>query len=178
MTVIAENIVPVEVVPYNPVWKAEFSRIKDRMLEIAGDLILGAEHVGSTSIEGLSSKPIIDLDLVIESYEVLPVIIARFREYGYVHLGNLGIEGREVFKSLKDDGLMQYHHYVCPKDGKGYLEHIAFRDYLCNHPAEVRAYEEIKLGLAVQFRNDREAYTEGKTAFVRSILTKAMHNVE
>lgn len=144
------------------------------MLEILGDLVIAVEHVGSTSIEGLAAKPIIDLDLVMESYEALPGIVERFREFGYVHLGNLGIEGREVFECEKDDGLMQYHLYVCPKDGKGYLEHIAFRDYLRSHPAAVRAYEEVKLALAEQYRNDREAYTEGKTAFVHSILNKAM----
>ncbi|WP_438496986.1 GrpB family protein [Paenibacillus sp. IHBB 3054] len=174
MTDIAVSPVPIEVVPYNPVWKVEFSRIKERMLEILGDLVITVEHVGSTSIEGLAAKPIIDLDVVMESYEALPDIIERFREFDYVHLGNLGIEGREVFECEKDDGLMHYHLYVCPKDGKGYLEHIAFRDYLRSHPAAVQAYEKVKLALAEQYRNDREAYTEGKTAFVHSILNKAM----
>lgn len=144
------------------------------MLEIAGDLILAVEHVGSTSVEGLSAKPIIDLDLVMDSYAVLPVIIERFKQYGYEHLGNQGIEGREVFDPTVEDGFMHYHLYVCPQDGKGYLEHIAFRDYLRAHPSAVEAYAKVKLSLAQQYRLDREAYTNGKTAFVRSILDQAM----
>jgi len=48
--------------------------------------------------------------------------------------------------------LLPYHLYVCPKDGKGYLEHIVFRDYLRNHPEAVKAYGELKMRLAEQFR--------------------------
>jgi GrpB-like predicted nucleotidyltransferase (UPF0157 family) len=69
---------------------------------------------------------------------------------------------------------MNYHLYVCPQDGKGYLEHIAFRDYLRAHPSAVAAYEQVKLSLAQRYRYDREAYTDGKTDFVCSILDIAM----
>lgn len=175
VNIISDNKVkPIEVVPYSPEWKEEFRRIKERMLEMVGDLILSAEHVGSTSIEGLSAKPVIDLDLVIESYDVLPEVIERFQKFGYEHCGNLGCEGREAFKSLNVDGFMDYHLYVCPKDGKGYLEHIAFRDYLRSHPTAAKQYEAVKLRLAQMYRNDREAYTNGKTEFVTSVLKEAM----
>ena len=65
-----------------------------------GDLILTIEHVGSTAIEGLSAKPIIDIDVVIESYAMLPIIIDRLGNEGYVHEGNLGVEGREAYKTI------------------------------------------------------------------------------
>lgn len=143
------------------------------MLEIAGDLIIAAEHVGSTSIDGLSAKPVIDIDLVMESYEKLPEIIRRLQQFGYEHQGNLGIEGREAFRSLQDDGFMKYHLYVCPKDGKGYLEHIAFRDYLRSSPSAREEYQAVKQRLAKDYRYDIDSYCEGKTAFVHSILQKA-----
>ncbi|WP_151736406.1 GrpB family protein ['Paenibacillus yunnanensis' Narsing Rao et al. 2020] len=164
---------PVIIVPYDPVWKNEFRRIQARMLEIAGDLIIAAEHVGSTSVEGLPAKPIIDIDLVMESYDTLPVIIERLGLHGYVHEGNMGIEGREAFRATRDDGFMPYHLYVCPKDGKGYLEHIAFRDHLRDHPDARDAYGQLKLALAEQFREDREGYGSAKTAFVQGILREA-----
>lgn len=171
--IIAEKTKVVEVVPYEPAWKAEYARIEARMLEIAGDLIIAAEHVGSTSIEGLSAKPVIDIDLVMESYEKLPEIIRRLQQYGYEHQGNLGIEGREAFRSVKDDGFMKYHLYVCPKDGKGYLEHIAFRNYLRSSPADLEEYQAVKQRLADEYRYDIDSYCEGKTEFVHSILRKA-----
>ncbi|WP_338019690.1 GrpB family protein [Paenibacillus piscarius] len=169
----AEKTKVVEVVPYDPAWKEEYLRIETRMLEIVGDLIIGAEHVGSTSVEGLWAKPVIDIDLVMESYDQLPEIIRRLESFGYMHQGNLGIEGREAFRSKQDDGFMKYHLYVCPQDGKGYLEHIVFRDYLRAHPSARREYQAVKQRLARQHRYDIDAYCEGKTAFVQSILQKA-----
>lgn len=173
-TIIAEKTKVVEVVPYDPEWKNEFNRIKEQLLSYIGDLIITVEHVGSTSIEGLSAKPIIDLDLVMDSYDVLPAIIERLQQYGYVHQGDLGIEGREAFQRVVDDEFMKYHLYVCPKDGKGYLEHIAFRDYLRSDTAACQDYETLKLNLAEQHRHDIDAYCEGKTAFVTSILKKTL----
>lgn len=171
---IAQKTKVVEVVPYDPEWKVEFNRIREQLLSYVGDLIITIEHVGSTSIEGLAAKPIIDLDLVMDSYDVLPQIIERLQQHGYEHQGNLGIEGREAFQRLQDDGFMKYHLYVCPKDGKGYLEHIAFRDYLRSNEAARQAYGEVKQRLAEQYRHDIDAYCEGKTAFVTSILSIAM----
>ncbi|WP_195724349.1 GrpB family protein [Paenibacillus monticola] len=69
---------------------------------------------------------------------------------------------------------MNYHLYVCPKNGKGYVEHIAFRDYLHSNAAARLEYEAVKLRLAEQYRYDIDAYGEGKTAIVTSILKKAM----
>lgn len=98
---IAQKTKVVEVVPYDPEWKVEFDRIREQLLSYVGDLIITIEHVGSTSIEGLAAKPIIDLDLVMDSYDVLPQIIERLQQHGYEHQGNLGIEGRKPSKEVK-----------------------------------------------------------------------------
>ena len=81
----------IEVVPYNPQWQKEFEKIRDMINSYIGDLIITIEHVGSTSVEGLSAKPIIDLDVVMDSYDVLPMIIERLEKVGYEYEGNLGI---------------------------------------------------------------------------------------
>ncbi|MBT2287807.1 GrpB family protein [Paenibacillus albidus] len=160
----------VEVVAYKHVWKEKYRQIKEHLLAHVGDLVLACEHVGSTSVEGLAAKPIIDLDLVMESYDQLPEIILRLQQIGYVHEGTLGIEGREAFRRETAGSFMNHHLYVCPKDGKGYLEHIAFRDYLRGNGEACRQYGELKQRLAEQYRTDRAAYGEAKTAFITSIL--------
>jgi len=140
------------------------------------DIILKIEHVGSTSIEGLSAKPVIDIDVVMDNYDDLPRIKERLGNIGYKHVGNLGIEGREVFcRSEGDDDFMNYHLYVCPKDGKGYLEHIAFRDYLRSNETAKKEYEDLKLRLAELYRNDIDLYCENKTEFVTEILNRKMY---
>lgn len=140
-----------------------------------GDLIIKIEHVGSTSIEGLSAKPIIDLDVVIENYDVLPEIIERLIKEGYEYQGNLGILGREAFQRTNDDGDMKYHLYVCSKDGKGYLEHLAFRDYLRANTSAREEYQSLKIKLAQKYRSDIDNYCNKKTEFIKDILDKTIY---
>ena len=120
----------IEVVPDDPAWIAEFQKLRAMLMGFIGDLVLDIEHVGSTSVAGLAAKPIIDIDVVMESYDVFPAIVERLAREGFEHVGDLGIAGREAFKRTFEDGFMAYHLYVCPKDGKEYRQHIALRDYL------------------------------------------------
>ena len=103
------------VLPYDEEWKREFEKIK-REIEAATDgLILGIEHVGSTSVEGMSAKPYIDLDVIIEDYAVFDEVKERLAEIGYIHEGDLGIKDREAFKYTDKTHLMAHHLYVCPR---------------------------------------------------------------
>ncbi|MBC6973370.1 GrpB family protein [Bacillus sp. Xin] len=170
----AEKTRVIEIKPYNPEWKTEFQKIKLMIESYIGDLILRIEHVGSTSVEGLAAKPIIDIDVIIESYDILPDIIKRLEKEGYHHQGNLGVEGREAFQRNKEDHVMKYHLYVCPKDGKGYLEHIALRDYLSSNKAARKEYEELKYGLAENYRYDINSYCEEKTDFINEVFDKTI----
>ncbi len=165
----------VTVVPYNPAWKSEFQRIKTMITDCAGDLIISVDHVGSTAIEGLAAKPIIDIDVVIESYNIFHLVKDRLSLIGFEHEGNLGVEGREAFKRTFIDDFMPYHMYVCPKDGKGHLEHVAFRDYLSCHPEDMQAYGQLKMKLAEQYKTDISSYLNEKHDFVLNILNKCLY---
>ncbi|MBO1625522.1 GrpB family protein [Bacillus arachidis] len=171
----AEKTRVIEIMPYNPEWKMEFKKIKMMIESYIGDLTLRIEHVGSTSIEGLAAKPIIDIDVVIDSYDILPNIIKRLEKEGYQYQGDLGVEGREAFQRNKEDHFMKYHLYVCPKDGKGYLEHIALRDYLSSNKAARKEYEELKYKLAENYRKDIDCYCKAKTDFIKGVLEKTLY---
>ena len=82
----------VVVLPYDKQWKQEFLNIKTELINALGQLAVGIEHVGSTSVQGLSAKPIIDIDVVIEDYSVLDAVIGVLGKIGYHHEGNLGAE--------------------------------------------------------------------------------------
>lgn len=169
------NIQPrrIEVHPYDPAWKTAFQRLHTMLQGILGDLALSIEHVGSTSVEGLAAKPIIDIDVVMESYDVFPAIVERLAAAGYEHRGDLGIAGREAFKRTYDDGFMAYHLYVCPKDGEELKRHLALRDYLRTHPDARDEYGALKMANAELFRYDIDGYIEAKGPFIRGILEKA-----
>ena len=84
------------VLSYQESWKDDFKKIAKELKAALGDLILKIEHVGSTSVQGLSAKLIIDIDLVIAIDTDLSEVIQKLAVIGYVHEGNLGIEGREA----------------------------------------------------------------------------------
>ena len=154
------------VLPYDKHWEQEFLTIKDELQDALGPLALAIEHVGSTSVQGLSAKPIIDIDVIIENSYMLGYVIASLARIGYRHEGNFGIVDREAFQYEGKDHLQRHHLYVCPKDSAELKRHIAFRDYLRTHPDAVREYSRIKEKGARQFPNDIERYIEYKSPFI------------
>ena len=161
---------------YNEKWKEEFCRIKSMLLDCIGDLVIGIEHVGSTSVEGLASKPIIDIDLVFKSYDVFPILVKKLGAIGFRHDGDYGIKDREAFKRDCEDDFMPYHLYACPKDSKELLRHISFRDYLRANPQDRLDYGNLKLELARLYPNDINSYMAGKHDLIQHIYQKIKDN--
>ena len=156
---------------WNPKWKDEFERIVDSLGE---DIIYNSvkiEHVGSTSVEGLSAKPIIDLDIVIEN-DKFEIIKRLLNDKGYKHEGDLGIEGREAFSYSGKEELMTHHLYVCPKDSKELFKHITFRDFLENNPALASEYSKVKEQAAVLYPDDINKYMEFKSEIIEKIYKR------
>lgn len=143
--------------------------IKDELTSALGQLAMGIEHVGSTSVEGLSAKPIIDIDVVIKDYTVLEEAVSALGAIGYRHEGDLGIAGREAFKYDGKEHLRKHHLYVCPEDSPELKRHIAFRDYLRTHSDAVREYSFIKEEGARAYPYDIDKYIEHKTPFIERI---------
>ncbi|MBR6254548.1 MAG: GrpB family protein [Clostridiales bacterium] len=159
----------VVVEPYNEAWKQDFLAIRDELAPALGELALAIEHVGSTSVEGLSAKPIIDIDVVIEDRSKLDAVIEALAKIGYTHEGDQGIPGREAFKFKGKEHLRNHHLYVCDKDASELRRHISFRDYLRAHPEAVIEYSRVKEEGAVLFPYDIDGYIEHKTSFIQGI---------
>ena len=156
---------------WNPKWKDEFERIVDSLGE---DVIYNSvkiEHIGSTSVEGLSAKPIIDLDIVIEN-DKFEIIKRLLNDKGYEHEGDLGIEGREAFSYSGKEELMTHHLYVCPKDSKELFKHITFRDFLKNNSALASEYSKVKEQAAVLYPDDIDKYVEFKSEIIEKIYKR------
>ena len=157
------------VVPYDEAWESEFAKINAEIKDAAGDLILSVEHVGSTSVKGLSAKPCIDIDVVIEDYSIFDTLVQRLSEIGYIHEGDLGIKDREAFKYSGKEHLLRHHLYVCPKYSNELKRHIAFRDYLRVNPEAVKRYGEVKEKAAELFPNDIDKYMEYKSHIIEEL---------
>ena len=156
---------------WNPQWKYEYEKI---VASLGKDIIYNSikiEHVGSTSVEGLSAKPVIDLDIVIEK-DKFAIIKELLNKKGYEHEGDLGIEGREAFSYSGKEELMTHHLYVCPKDSKELFKHITFRNFLKNNPALAAEYSKVKEQAAVLYPDDIDKYMEFKSKIIEKIYKK------
>ena len=159
----------VVVLPYDDQWKQDFFKIKTELADALGQLATGIEHVGSTSVEGLSAKPVIDIDVVIKDCTVFEDAKNALEKIGYRHEGNLGIPGREAFKYDGKEHLKKHHLYVCTEDSEELKRHIAFRDYLHSHPDAVKEYSRIKEDGARMYPYDIDRYIEYKSPLIDKI---------
>lgn len=162
----------VRLVMHDPAWATLFVAEAERLRAALGpELPLALEHMGSTAVPGLVAKPILDL---LGGYPagaaVEPYIQALVRA-GYVHRGEQGIAGREFFRRGEPRA---YHLHLTARSGAFWREHLAFRDALRSRPAVREAYAALKLELARRHPRDREAYIEGKGAFVRRVVSEAL----
>lgn len=170
MTIIIEE--------YTSAWPKAFDQLQAIYRSRLGSYVVGIEHVGSTSVEGLPAKPVLDIDLIIEDSHMLPPVITVLEGLGYQHAGDLGIPGREAFRRISAHAPLNgsshswpaHNLYVCLAGSISLKNHLAFRNYLRSHPGKARVYGELKKRLAAEHPHDIDAYVEGKTAFITGIL--------
>jgi GrpB-like predicted nucleotidyltransferase (UPF0157 family) len=153
---------------YDPRWPELFEALRLRIATVLDGMPVAIEHVGSTAVPGLAAKPIIDIDVLLKSATDLPFAISRLAAIGYEHRGDLGITGREAFRTPAND--LPHHLYICLPTNRQYTWHISFRDYLRSHPEDANEYARLKRELVAKFGDNRDAYTRGKSKFVATIL--------
>ena len=174
----------IALVEYDPRWPEQFEVEAARVrAALNKDLITAVEHFGSTSVPGLSAKPVIDLLIGVRSVaeareKAVPVLEALGYAFWY---DNPSPDHLFFVKGLPPNGPRTHHiHMMEPgtfRDPKNeaslFWDRLLFRDYLRAHPEEVRRYEAVKRDLAARFPDDREAYTNGKTGYVYGVMQKA-----
>lgn len=162
----------VEVTTYNKNWSLMFEEEASRLCEIFGPEIITVHHIGSTSVDGLKAKPIIDIMLVVKYISRVDEFTTAMRDNGYESKGENGIIGRRFFQKGGDK---RSHHVHIFEVGSLEIEHhLAFRDFLRSHPEYVNKYGNLKEKLSQQFPNDIGAYIHGKEQLVLEIKNKAM----
>jgi len=162
--------------PYSSLWPVAYRQLRKVYEQLLEGLYYDIQHVGSTSVEGLAAKPILDIDIIIEDESQLTEIIRRLQLIGYNYRGTMGIPGRHAFypESLDvyfgvSDGWMEHHLYVCTRGTLALENHIRFRDYLRKHPDALTEYAELKRRLAAT-ASTMEWYVAKKTAFITGVL--------
>lgn len=167
----------VEIVNYNPRWPGLFEEEAKRLrASLDPSSIVGLEHFGSTAIPGLCAKPIIDILIAVRSLaDARATFVEALRTLDYIYWAENPKTDRMFFvRGMPPFGSRRSHH-VHVTEPQGEMWHrLAFRDYLRAHPEEARTYERLKRRLAAEHHRDREAYTDAKSAYVESVMRKAM----
>lgn len=165
----------IELVPANPDWPRRFAEEAARLRAIIpADLLIDLEHIGSTAVPGLAAKPVIDIQATVTDLEAARTrLIEPLEAAGYAWWDDNPDTDRLFFvKGLPPSAPHRTHHLHVMEPGPGAIRHIAFREYLRDHPAEAARYAALKRDLARRYRDDREAYTAAKGAFVEQILDR------
>jgi GrpB-like predicted nucleotidyltransferase (UPF0157 family) len=157
--------------PYNPDWPARFREEAARITAIFGTELLSIHHIGSTSVAGLSAKPIIDIMPVVRNIANVRLFNEAMIRIGYTPMGEYGIAGRRFF--VKGSDTRTHHVHAYEPDNPEVEQHLNFRDYLTMHAGEAMEYAQLKIRLAAEHRDDLDAYTKAKAPFIKNLLARA-----
>ncbi len=176
--VVREEVV---ITPYDPEWPIRFLREKRHLLAcLPSELIRRIEHFGSTAVPGLAAKPVVDMLVEVTSLEATRTYIVPVLEsqgYDYFWRPTTGDNGPPFYawfiKRNPTTGNRTHHIHMVEGDYAQHWDRLLFRDYLIECPEVAREYERLKMRLAADSANDREAYTRGKTEFVVEVTERA-----
>ncbi|HPS41583.1 MAG TPA: GrpB family protein [Anaerolineaceae bacterium] len=165
--------IPVEVVPYDPLWPHMFSQESQRILALIAPYVQVIEHMGSTAVPGLAAKPVIDILIGVHRLSDDRFFLPPLADLGYTYVP----EHETVFPERRYlhrivDGRHTHHLHMVKPASEFFRVQLRFRDILRAHPEEAARYAALKYDLAARFHDDREAYTNGKSDLITAILER------
>ncbi len=159
--------------PHDPAWAIEFARESTAVRAALDGLFIALHHIGSTAIPTTVAKPVIDMLGVVPTVQLLDAAQGRLESLGYEALGEFGIPGRRYFRRNSTKGVRTHQLHAFAAGSSEIQRHLDFRDYLRAHAAAANEYSELKHDLAQRCAPDTDAYTLGKTDFIRRIESHA-----
>jgi GrpB-like predicted nucleotidyltransferase (UPF0157 family) len=159
----------IDLVPYDPEWPASYARSANQIVEALGDKVLRLEHVGSTSVPGLSAKPIIDIVLAVADSADESTYVAPLEARGYVlRIREPDWFEHRLLKAPGGAGNLHVFSFGCSEIDAM----VAFRDWLRTHADDRRLYEDTKRELAARIWRHTQDYADAKSDVVRAIMAR------
>lgn len=159
---------PVVLAEYDRAWPIAFHRESMRLLEAAGSLLVGIEHIGSTSIPGLAAKPIIDMLGEVDQVELNSApLVPLLNPLGYLDR-SAEFTDRLLFSS--GSSAMTHNLHIVARGTASSRNEILFRDRMRRDPKAASQYEALKRSLASRRYSDAHGYSRAKSDFVVAII--------
>ena len=165
---------PVDLVAHDPCWTHVFEMERERLTRLFPDRFVEIAHIGSTQVDGLCAKPIVDLLAGVRSMDEAIALNDPLCANGYA-------SPRDLNRSLVDrqflmrhaDGRRTHHLHLVVHGSRAWNDRLEFARRLRDDPDLRDRYEALKVDLVRRHAQDREAYTEGKSVFIRNALDAA-----
>lgn len=164
------QLFPIVLTEHKPYWTDWFQEEAGRLKSILPSYA-EYHHVGSTAVNNIIAKPIVDILVVVNNVDRLKQTASILQKNGYIIMSST--ENRiSLNKGYTENGFAEkvFHIHVRLQ---GDVDEIYFRDYLNAHPDVAREYEQLKLSLCQIYKHNRDAYTEAKTDFVKKYTSLA-----
>jgi GrpB-like predicted nucleotidyltransferase (UPF0157 family) len=166
-----------EIRDYDDEWPRMYEREERQLRWVLGSLALRIEHVGSTAVRGLAAKPVIDVQVSVASLTPRRPYEDALAIRGYVHVPFGRRDARYPFFQRPARWPTVCHVHLCIVDSEEERAHLAFRDYLRDHPAVADEYAALKRRLIVGRGTsiaERARYSKAKTPFIDEVLRRAI----
>jgi len=160
---------PIEIQPYDPVWIEVFRSESANLWARLRDQVIAIEHIGSTAIPGLRSKPVIDVMVGVEAIDLFPEVLAPLLDE-YDSLGEAGVPGRLYFRKRKNEAI---NVHAVEYLGRHWVNNILVREYLLAHPHEAERYGRAKDRILAEGLRTLLAYSHAKQTIMAKLLTDA-----
>ena len=164
----------IEIVPYDPCWPKAYEEERDRIAAAIGEQVVRFEHMGSTAVAEMESKPIIDISAAVADFSVVPNLFPALEKLGYKPIEQQAKDRYDLWRMGGKTYPSHILHFM--KDGSdAWVRPIIFRNALRADPHLREQYGEIKRRLAEACGDDIKEYGHGKTEFIESVIAEMLH---
>jgi GrpB-like predicted nucleotidyltransferase (UPF0157 family) len=160
---------PIEIVPYDPRWRYIYQQERDRLLAVIGDSVASLEHMGSTSVPGLSAKPIIDISAALKRLEDAEDLIPRVQAIGYRLIPQRSPDRFDLWNCPEGPRPTHILHFM-QSDSDAWRRPLIFRNALRADPELRMRYSDLKSRLAAACGEDIRRYGAEKSDFILSVV--------
>ena len=159
------------IAPYDPDWPQRFGELGRQLRNALGDVAVRIDHIGSTAVLGLASKPVLDIQISVSLLEPVDPFRGPLERLGYVYRADNTERTKRYFR--EPPGEQRTHVHVRRAGSFSEQFPLLLRDYLRTHPNKAAAYARLKQRLAARFPHNRKAYTDAKVPFLWEAIRRA-----
>ena len=166
------ELFPIFLVQHDDKWKNYYKEIEASIMDLLPDYpVERISHIGSTAIQGIWAKNIVDVMVEISEKADMEELAHVMERNGFI---GMSAETNRISlnKGYTKEGFADKVYHIHLRY-TGDNDELYFRDYLNEHPQVAKDYESLKLELWKKYEHDRDAYTDAKTEFIRKWTTEA-----